>query len=85
MEYYSALKKHPNKANGSQSDGKQDSHTEGNKSESERHLPWQTPLIWSLTMGTHVAFQMKDLQEQQTRLLVTEWRGMVWEDLGFVG
>jgi len=82
MEYYSALNKNPPK---NQREGTQDCHTEENKSESERHLPWQTPPTWSLTMGTHVAFSTKEMQGLATRCWLPDWRGRVWEGLGLVG
>ena len=78
-------KKEPPKSQWQPKRWNSNSHTEGNKSESKRHLPWLTPPICRLTMGTRVAFSTKEMQGLATRCWLPDWRGRVWEGLGLVG
>ena len=52
MAYDSAIKKERNNAICSNMDGTRDSHTEWNKSERERQIPYYTTYMWNLKYGT---------------------------------
>ena len=64
------------KAPGSQREGTQDSHSEPDRSRTERHIPGiPVRSISCLPAGTHVAFSTKEMHGLETRLLVALFEG----------
>ena len=67
-------------------DGTRDSHSERNKSERERQIPYDIVYIWNLIYDTNEPFyRKKKIMGLENRFVVANGEGEEWDGLGTWG